>query len=80
MVNQLVKYFYTQILFKIDEIPQEIVFLLEIPATFFNKLGTDVWEFMDIRGVPGSHKAANWNQPTGKSEAYFLVWNSAVKT
>ena len=40
MVNQSVNEFYTQFLFKIDAIPQDYMFLLDI-ATFFNKLCPD---------------------------------------
>ena len=46
MINQLVNYFYTCFLFKIDALPQEIGFLLDIAAKFFISLGPDVRKFL----------------------------------
>ena len=43
VVNQSVNEFYTQIIFKIDAFPQDLVFLLDIAAIFFNNL------------IPGGH-------------------------
>ena len=45
MVNQSVKKFYTQFLFKIDTISQDAALPLEISATLFNKLSHKVREF-----------------------------------
>ena len=42
MVNMRVNGFYTWFPFKIDTLPQYIVFLLDISATFFLKLYFDV--------------------------------------
>ena len=42
MVNQLVNGFYTRFLFKIGSLPQDVVFPLDIAATFFNNFSTKV--------------------------------------
>ena len=42
MVNNSVNEFYTQSLFKIDTLPQDVAFTLEIAANFFNTLRPDV--------------------------------------
>ena len=42
MINQSVNEFYTRFFFKIDSLPQEVGFLLDISATFFNNLSPDV--------------------------------------
>ena len=46
MVNQSVNEFYNLFLFKIDALPQDVTFPLEIAATLFNKLIPDVREFL----------------------------------
>ena len=51
MINQLVNYFYTWFLFKIDALPQEVGFPLEISATFFNNLSPDIRKFLISEGV-----------------------------
>ena len=38
MVNQSVNEFYTRFLFKIDALPQDVAFPLDIDATFFKKM------------------------------------------
>ena len=38
MVNHSVNEFYIKFLFKIDALPQDVAFLLDISATFFKKL------------------------------------------
>ena len=45
-VNQSVNIFYTRLLFKIDAIPQDEVFLLDIAANIINNLSTDVRELL----------------------------------
>ena len=45
MVNHSVNEFYTCFLLKIDAFPQNVVFLLDISETFFNKLIPDLREF-----------------------------------
>ena len=42
MVNQSVNDFYTQSLFKIDALPQDVSFSLDIAATLSNNLSTEV--------------------------------------
>ena len=42
MINQSVNEFYAQFLFKIDALPQDAVFSLEISVTFLNNLIPDV--------------------------------------
>ena len=46
MINQWVNEFYTHLLFKIDALPQEVGFLLDIAATLFNNLIPDIREFL----------------------------------
>ena len=46
MVNQSVNEFYTQFRSKIDALPQDVAFPLEIAATFFKKLSSDVRRFL----------------------------------
>ena len=45
-VNQSVNIFYTRLLFKIDALPQDEVFLLNIAANIINNLSTDVRELL----------------------------------
>ena len=49
MGNQSVNEFYTWFLFKIDALPQDVVFTLDIAATFFNNLSTDVRKLLILR-------------------------------
>ena len=51
MVNHLVSEFYTRFLSKIDALSQDVVFPLDIAVTFFNKLITDVRDFLISEGV-----------------------------
>ena len=46
MFNHSLNEFYTRFLFKIDALPQDIVFPLDISETFFNNLIPDVREFL----------------------------------
>ena len=46
MVNHSVNEFYTPFLFKIDPLPQDLVFPLYIAATFFNNFSPYVREFL----------------------------------
>ena len=46
MVNQSVNEFYTRFLFKIDSLPQDVAFPLDIAATFFKNFSPDVREFL----------------------------------
>ena len=51
MINQSVNNFYTRFIFKIDALPQEVVFPLDIAVKFFNKLIPDVRELLVSEGV-----------------------------
>ena len=46
IVSQLVNEFYTQFLFKIESLLQDLVFLLDITATFFNNLRPNVRDLL----------------------------------
>ena len=51
MVNQSVNEFYTQFLFKVDALPQDISFPLHIDATLFSNLSPNIREFLISEGV-----------------------------
>ena len=51
MINLLVNEFYTQFLFKIDALLQEVGFPLDITAKLFNNFSPDVREFFISEGV-----------------------------
>ena len=51
MVNQSVNEFYTLFLFKMDALPHYIVLPLDIAATFFKNLSTNVREFLISKGA-----------------------------
>ena len=51
MVNQSVNEFYTRFLFRIDALPQEVAFPLDIAAIFFNNLSPKIREFLILEGV-----------------------------
>ena len=51
MENNPLNMFYTWFLFKIDALPQEVLFPLNTAETFLNNLSTDVGEFLMSEGV-----------------------------
>ena len=51
MVNQSVNEVYTRFLFKINALPQDVAFPLDIATTFSNKFIPDVREFLISEGV-----------------------------
>ena len=51
MVNQSVNDFYNQLLFKIDELPQDVILTLDISTTLFNNFSPDVRELLIWEGV-----------------------------
>ena len=51
MFNQSVNEFCTRFLFKINALSQEVVFPLDIDATFFNNLSPDLRELFISEGV-----------------------------
>ena len=70
MVDHSVNEFYTWFLFKIDALPQDVTFTLDIAAIFFNNLSPKCCNIIiDISGGTGSPKATNWNQSPGKPYA-----------
>ena len=46
MINHSVNYFYTRFLFKIDALPQDVAFPLDMAATFFDNLSPKVRGFL----------------------------------
>ena len=46
MINQSVNEFYTRFLFKIDVLPQNVAFPLNVAAAFFNNLSTKVRDLL----------------------------------
>ena len=50
MVNQSVNEFYSRFLFKIDALPQEAVFPLDIAITIFKNFSPDVRELLISEG------------------------------
>ena len=51
VVNQSVNDFYCRLLFKIDALPQDVEFPLDIDTTLFNKLSPNAREFLISEGV-----------------------------
>ena len=51
MVNKSLNEFYTRSLFKIDALPQDFAFPLDIDATFFENFSPNVREFLISEGV-----------------------------
>ena len=51
MVNQSVNEFYTRFLFKIDALPQDAVFPLDIAITFFNNFSSYLRELLISEGI-----------------------------
>ena len=51
MINRLIHEFYTRFLFKIDALPQEVGFTLDITAAFFNNLIPGFRDFLISEGV-----------------------------
>ena len=51
MVNQSVNEFYNRFLFKIESLPKDVVFLIDIASIFFNKLSPNVRELLISEGV-----------------------------
>ena len=48
--NQSVNEFYTRFLFKVNSLLQDVMFPIDIAATFSNNLSTDVKEFLISEG------------------------------
>ena len=78
MVNQPVNKFYTRLLFKIDALPQDIAFSLEIDATFFNNLSSQVRELFISEGVQVLQRPPTEKNHQG-NQRLLLVINVAVE-
>ena len=78
MVNLSVNALYTWFLFKIDAIPQDVAFTLDIAATFFNNLSPDVIEFLMPEGVQVPPRPPTENNHQG-NQRLVLVRNAAVE-
>ena len=77
MVNKSVNEFYTWFLFKIDALPLDYALPLEIAATFFNNLSTEVREFLISEGVQVIPRTPTENNHQG-NHRLLLVKNAAV--
>ena len=78
MVNLSVNALYTWFLFKIDAIPQDVAFTLDIAATFFNNLSPDVREFLVSEGVQVPPRSPTEYNHQG-NKRLVLVRNAAVE-
>ena len=78
MVNQSVNDFYTRFLFKIDALPQDVAFPLDIAATFFKNWSLEVREFLISEGVQVPPRPPTENNHQG-NQRLLLVRNSPVE-
>ena len=78
MVNQSVNEFYTQLLFKIDAIPKDVAFILDIDVTFFNNLSSAVIESLISEGVQAPPSPPPENNHQG-NQRLLLVRNAVVE-
>ena len=77
MFNQLVNEFYTQFLFKIDALPQYLLFLIYIAATNFNNVSTKMRELLISEGFqfPLSPPTDTNHQVNQR----LLLWKQKIK-
>ena len=68
MLDQSVNYFYRHLLFNIDKLPKENMFLLDVAATFlfFKYICSGV---LGVRRSSDPCKTYHKNQPSGQPEA-----------
>ena len=78
-MNQYINEFYTRFLFKIDALPQDEVFLLDITSTFFNNSSPDVRKFLISEGVQVYTRPTNKTNNQG-NQRLLLVKNVAVES
>ena len=78
MVNRLVTEIYSRFLFKIDALPQNLVFPIDITITFFNNLISDVRELFISSWVQVPPRPPNKTNHQGNYRL-FLVINAAVE-
>ena len=78
MIDQSVNKFNTIFIFKIDKIPQEVGFLLDIAASFLNNLSPYVSEFLISEGVQVTRRLPTETNHYG-NQRIILVRNAALK-
>ena len=78
MINQSVNKFYTRFLFKLDALPQEVGFPLDIASTFFNNLSPYVREFLISEGLQDPQILPTETNHQG-NQRLLLVRNAAVE-
>ena len=78
MVNHSENEFYTRFLFKIDALPQDFTFPLDVSGTFFNNLSPDVREFLTSEGVQVPPRPPTETNHQG-NQRLLLVINETVK-
>ena len=78
MVNQAVNEFYTRFLFKIDALPQDIIFPMDIFATLFNNLSPEVREFLISEGFQVPPRTPTEINRQG-NQRLLLVRNASVE-
>ena len=71
MINQSLNEVYIRFLFKIDALPQDIAFLLDIDATFFNNLIPDIREFLISEGVQVPPRPPTENNHQGTRGSFW---------
>ena len=78
MINQSVNEFYTRLLFKIDALPQDVVFPLDITVTLFESFSPYIRELFisEIFQVPSRIPTGTNHQVNQK---LILVINAAVE-
>ena len=77
MIHQSVNDFYTRFLLKIVALPQEVEFLLDISATFFNDFSPDVRYLLIPEGVQVPQRLPKKNHQG--NQRLLLVRNAAVE-
>ena len=78
MVNQSVNEFYNCFIFKIDALPQDVLFPLGIAETFLNNLSPNVREFLIPEGFQVPPRPLTRTNNQGK-QRLLLVRNAAVE-
>ena len=78
MINLLVNYFYTQFLFEIDALPQDIFLPQDITANFFNNLSPNVRKFYISEGVQVPPRLPTETNHQG-NQRLLLVINASVE-
>ena len=78
MVNQWVNDFYTQFFFKIDALPKDVAFPLDIATTFFNNFGLDVINLLISEGFQVTPRPPTENN-NWVNQRVPLVRNAAVE-